>query len=192
MKCTPEVGHQLLGFFMAKYSEQFKQDAVDRYRAGPFGCDRIGKELGVPSSTVYHWVKLYEVHGKAGLEKKSQRYSGQFKLSVLQHMWKHELSFFETAVHFNVRHIGIISQWERCYHGGGIDALNPRQRERPKKMPTSQPPASQTPASEQSKTIEELRAEVDYLRMENAYLKKLGALVQQQKQQRAIARKKRK
>jgi transposase len=59
-------------------------------------------------------------------------------------------------------------------------------------MPTSQPPKSQTPVSEETKTLEELLKEVNYLRMENAYLKKLGALVQEQKSQRATAGKKRK
>jgi transposase len=107
-------------------------------------------------------------------------------------MWKHELSSFETAVAFNVRHTSSISQWERCYHSGGIDALRPRSRQRPQIMPTSQPPTPQTPLNEEGKTLEELLKEVNYLRMENAYLKKLGALVQEQNQQRATARKKRK
>jgi transposase len=107
-------------------------------------------------------------------------------------MWKHELSCFETAVVFNVRHTASIGQWERCYHSGGIDALGPRPRQRPKKMPTSKPPAPLPPVSEETKTLEELLKEVSYLRMENAYLKKLGALVQEQQTQRATARKKRK
>jgi len=42
-----------------------------------------------------------------------------------------------------------------------------------------------------TRSREELLAEVNFLRMENAYLKKLKALVQQQEQQ-TTARKKRK
>jgi transposase len=177
---------------MAKYSVQFKQDVVDRYRAGPLGCVRLGKEMGVDPSLVYLWIRLYDAHGEAGLEKKQQRHSAEGKLAILLHMWKHELSYFETAVTFNVRHPSSLSQWERCYHDGGIDALVPRARKRPEKMPTSQPPESQKPVSDDAKTLEELLKEVNYLRMENAYLKKLEALVQEQKQQRATARKKRK
>ncbi|QBI01674.1 IS3 family transposase [Pseudoduganella albidiflava] len=161
---------------MAKYGVQFKQEVVDRYRAGPLGCVRLGNEMGVDPSLVYLWIRLYDAHGVAGLEKKQHRHSAEGKLSILQYMWKHELSCFETAVIFNVRHTGSIGQWERCYHSGGIDALSPRPRQRPKKMPTSQPPAPQTPLDEEAKTLEELLKEVNYLRMENAYLKKLGAL----------------
>ena len=177
---------------MAKYSVQFKQQVVDRYLAGPLGCVRLGKELDVDPSLVHLWVRLYETHGTGGLEKKQHRRSAEDKLLILQHMWKHELSCFETAIAFNVRHPASVGQWERCYHSGGIDALGPRPRQRPKKMPTSQPPAPQAPPNEEAKTHEELLEEVKFLRMENAYLKKLRALVQEQQQQRATARKKRK
>ena len=42
-------------------------------------------------------------------------------------------------------------------------------------MPKKQPPSSDL----NEKTMEELKEEIDYLRMENAYLKKLKALVQE-------------
>ena len=95
-------------------------------------------------------------------------------------MWVNELSFVQAATHFNIRSPGVIPTWERCYHSGGLDALTPRQRGRPKKMPEVPPPKPQAPADDDTRTREELLAEVNYLRMENAYLKKLKALVQQQ------------
>ena len=58
-------------------------------------------------------------------------------------------------------------------------------------MPTSQPPQPQPHVDDATRSREELLAEVNFLRMENAYLKKLKALVQQQEQQ-TTARKKRK
>ncbi|KUF35747.1 hypothetical protein AK833_05530 [Lysinibacillus sp. F5] len=42
-------------------------------------------------------------------------------------------------------------------------------------MPKKQPPSSDL----NGKTTDELKAEIEYLRMENAYLKKLKALVQE-------------
>jgi transposase len=55
-------------------------------------------------------------------------------------------------------------------------------------------PASPTPTTsdDESRSKKDLLAEIDQLRMENAYLKKLEALVQEQKQQKAAAPKKRK
>jgi transposase len=58
-------------------------------------------------------------------------------------------------------------------------------------MPVSKPPAPKTPIDDEVRSREDLLTEVNYLRMENAYLKKLKALVQQQAQP-ATARKKRK
>jgi transposase len=97
-------------------------------------------------------------------------------------MWDQQLSYAETALVFDIRSSGCLGVWERSYHSGAIEALTPRTRGRPKNMstpPTTQPPSTK---EDESRSREELLAEVAYLRMENAYLKKLKALVQQQAQ----------
>jgi transposase len=124
------------------------------------------------------------------LTKKLNHYSAEFRLSVLQHMWDNELSYGQAAAVFNIRGPGSGGHWARCYHSGGIDALYPRSRGRSKKMPDSQPPEPQSSGNDETRTREELLAEVNHLQRENAYLKKLRALVQAQ--QHATARKKRK
>jgi transposase len=70
------------------------------------------------------------------------------------------------------RNASCLWDWERRYETGGIDALTPRRRGRPRSMP--EPPISQEPQASQSdeaKSREELLAELNYLRKENAYLK---------------------
>ena len=178
---------------MSKYSEQFKLAIVQQYLCGTAGYKQVGHEHDLPHSTVRSWVKLHGAHGAEGLTKKFSHYSAAFKLSVLQCMWDGDLSGRQVAVAFNIRNAGIISHWERCYHGCGLDARAPRKRGRPKKMPIlplTEPPESLPDPS--GRTHEELVAEVNQLRMEVAYLKKLEALVQAQKQQRTALRKKRK
>lgn len=177
---------------MAKYSEQFKLEVVEQYLQGRSGYKSVGDAWNLNDKLVKRWVNRYRIHGLAGLAKKFSVYSAQFKLSVLQYMWENELSLAQVSARFDIRGPSAVGQWERCYHSGGIDSLHPRQRGRPKKMPTSQPPIPQEPASDESRTKEDLLAEVNHLRMENAYLKKLRALVQTQQQQRATAPKKRK
>jgi transposase len=179
------------GFFMTKYSEQFKHQVVEQYLTGRLGYKALGNLFSLSHTVVYRWVQLYLAQGKAGLSKKFSHYSAEFKVSVLRHMWTNEWSHGQTAAAFNIRNRAAIGQWERCYHSGGIDALHPRVRGRPKKMPTSKPPEQQ-PVADETRSREELLAEVNQLRMENAYLKKLRALIQAQQQQRATARKKRK
>jgi transposase len=178
---------------MSKYSEQFKLAIVNQYSLGKAGFKQIASEHSLPHSTVRRWVGLHREHGTDGLAKKFSHYSAKFKLSVLQRMWDDELSYVQVAAAFNIRNAGCLSHWERCYHRGGLDALAPRTRGRPKKMPiihTTEPPESlPDPAG---RTRDELVAEVNQLRMEVAFLKKLEALVQAQKQQRTTTRKKRK
>jgi transposase len=181
----------LLGFFMTKYHEQFKLAVVQQYLSGTAGYKLVAKQHGLGHSMLRKWVSLHRLHGSAGLAKKSSHYDAEFRLSVLQHMWDGELSYGQVAAVFNIRSSGSISQWERCYHSGGIDALIPRSRGKPNKMPTPQDTKPPLPPDGAERTRDELVAEVNHLRMEVAYLKKLQALVQSQ-QQRATARKKRK
>jgi transposase len=162
---------------MTKYDEQFKLKIVQEYLNGPTGDKVMAKRYGVPSSMIKKWAELYRAHGQDGLKKKHSSYSAEFKLSVLQCMWDNAWSFGQTAATFNIRHHAIVGVWERSYREGGFDALIPRPRGRPKQMPapTTRPDPS---PDDEKRTRDELLAELNQLRMENAYLKKLRALVQ--------------
>jgi transposase len=126
---------------------------------------------------VERWVLAYRHHGEAGLSRKLGQYSAEFKLSVLQHMWDNQLSITQTAARFDIRHHAMVGMWERAYQDGGVEALASRSRGRPKSMATSVPKSASPPDDDQ-RSREELLAEVNQLRMEVAYLKKLEALVQ--------------
>jgi transposase len=130
---------------------------------------------GVAYSRVRTWLRLYRAHGTQGLVKKSSSYSAQFKLFVLRRMWGKKLSFQETAAMFNVRGTCCVARWERLYREGGYRALK-RQRGRPRAMkdPKGKPSPRQ---SDTGRSQKDLIAELQQLRMENAYLKKLDALV---------------
>lgn len=177
---------------MTKHDERFKLAVVQQYLVGTAGYKLVAKLNGLHYSMVRKWVSLHRQHGEAGLAKKFNHYDAQFRLSVLQHMWDGGLSYGQVAAVFNIRSAGCISRWERCYYSGGIDALIPGSRGKPPKMPTPQDTKPQLPPDGAERTRDELVAEVNHLRMEVAYLKKLQALVQSQQQQRSTARKKRK
>jgi transposase len=177
---------------MTKYDEHFKLAVVQQYLVGTAGYGLVAKLHGLDHSMVRRWVSLHRQHGEKGLAKKSSHYDAQFRLSVLQHMWDGDLSYAQVAAVFNIRSAGCIGQWERCYHSGGVDALIPGSRGKPPKMPKPKDTMPQLPPDGAEPTRDELVAEVNHLRMEVAYLKKLQALVQSQQQQRTSARKKRK
>lgn len=166
---------------MAKYKQQFKHTVVQDYLASHDGYGAVAQRHGMANrSLVERWVAAYRFHGNAGLSKKRSRYEPDFKLSVLQHMWENRLSITETAAKFDIRRHSTVGDWERAYRDGGAEALAPLPISRPKKMtiPTTKP---EPPASEDKRSREQLLEELEYLRAENAYLKKVRALVQAQK-----------
>lgn len=172
---------------MAKYDESYKLEIVRGYVPGQKGVRALAKAHGLDQATVRRWVKSYQQHGLAGLRKKFSHYSAEFKLAVLQRMWREDLSAREAAALFDIRggH-SVINTWERQYHGGGLQALAPQPRGRPKKMPSLPAPKPAEPETgpsvDDSRSHADLLKEVKYLRAEVAYLKKLEALVQARKQ----------
>lgn len=164
---------------MSKYSEQFKLKAVNDFLAGGTSYRAVADQHGVEFGMLRRWVAGYQQHGADALLKKPRRQHTQdFKLSVLQRMWRDQLSYRETTALFDLRNACHVGIWERQYYSGGIEALSSRQPGRPAKMPKLPPKPTAAPVEGDLPSREQLLAEVEYLRMENAYLKKLKALIQ--------------
>ena len=101
-----------------------------------------------------------------GVPKK--QYSGEFKQLVVETMMREKLSYREAARQFEVRDHKDVAKWERYYLAEGPEGLYIERRGRNSKGAPQQFP---------KKVEEDLLAEVQRLRAENAYLKKLQALV---------------
>ena len=176
---------------MSKYTKEFKLTVVEHYLTGTLGLKPVAKCYGLAHSVLARWVAMYRLRGADGLDKKFTHYDAQTKLSVLQHMWEHQLSYTETELLFDIRGTGCLRIWERRYDSGGIDALIPRNCATAINMTTNNTVKPPDPTTEEDpRTREDLLAEVNYLRMENAYLKKLRALVQQQAQAAPLKKRK--
>lgn len=160
---------------MGKYSSELKLEVVNYYLKGN-GYETTAKYFGIPAfDTVRKWVKKYEEHGAKGLLKNQKTsYSGEFKQNVIEYMHTNHLSYQETAIHFNIAGAEVINRWERIYYEEGPQALYEERRGRNKNM--SSKPRKKKLSKENE---EDLIEEVQRLRMENAYLKKLQALVQE-------------
>ena len=97
----------------------------------------------------------------------NKKYTGEFKQQVVETMRNERLSYVETAERFGLRHKRV-QDWERIYLTEGPEGLYIDRRGRgstgrPKKLP--------------KEVEEDLLKEVQRLRAENEYLKKLQALV---------------
>lgn len=80
-----EASHKL-------HTEQFKLSAVEHYLNGFEGYQTVAQHHGVGRMLGRPMVAFYQCHGADGLKKKYVKYSAEFKLSALQHMWNNKRS----------------------------------------------------------------------------------------------------
>ncbi|WP_414674954.1 IS3 family transposase [Massilia sp. CFBP9012] len=161
-----------------KYDEQFKFSAVEAYLVGPAGFTKVAQQLDISASLLRSWVARYRLHGIAGLAMRVWKaHSAEFKLSVLKHMWDNALSYRQAAAVFNLPNASHIGEWERRHKQDGFEGLKRRRNENPR-MKALPPPPTRVPVDETNCSHHDLVEEVKRLRAENAYLKKLKALVE--------------
>lgn len=160
---------------MSKYSSEFKLEVVNYYFKENTGYVSTANHFKIAHACVERWIKRYKIHGIKGLSKNLKAsYDGFFKQSVVEYMYKNHLSYQETSAYFNLASDCIVSNWDRIYREKGPQAFYESNRGRPRKMNSNK----QKNKKELSKE-EELMEENKRLRMENEYLKKLNALVQE-------------
>lgn len=158
---------------MSKFSEEFKLKIVKAYLSGEGGAGTIAKKYRVARTCVQQWVAQYEL--TESFTKPKRHFSGEFKLKVLNYQQEHHLSDLQTALIFGITNQGTICAWRKKYITGGTEALFQKQGRRSKMPKKSLIPNK--PREEWTKD-----EELAYLRMENEYLKKLTALIQEDKQ----------
>ena len=99
----------------------------------------------------------------------NKRYTPEFKKLVVETMQKEKLSCSEVARQFEINDRKRIAAWERIYLEEGPEGFAIERRGRSSK--------GRSPKQLPKQVEEDLLAEVQRLRAENDYLKKLQALV---------------
>ncbi|MCE0883478.1 IS3 family transposase [Pseudomonas putida] len=158
---------------MSKYSDQFKLTAVQAYLQGGEGFRTVAQRFSVDFSLLRRWVSSFQKHGQFSLRKIGQRYSAAYKCSVLEYMHKHQLSLRQTAAHFGLGQSSQVGIWARQHYSGDPAPLAPKRRKLAA-MPKKPYPVKPTTSDDTEKSRDQLLAELEWLRMENAYLKKPG------------------
>ncbi len=164
-------------FILTKYSKKLKIRVVQDYLTSPIGYRLIAKKYGIKSSSsVLFWVRRYKTFGLEGLDVLSSEkiFDGSFKVNVLKWMKTNKASYPKTALHFNISNVGTIWQWQYILETEGADALY---RSKGRQIIMS---ADKQSKKRQQTELERLREENKLLQIENEYLKKLRALVQEE------------
>ena len=160
-----------------RYDLDFKMQVIAYYWQG-HSSHATAKKFNVNPEFVLKWVKQYQSGGINAIKPKTSKakYSSGFKHHVITTMLKEDLSQSEVALKFNISSPALICHWHKAYRLHGMSGLISKPKGRTamtKPFITSKP--------DDEKTLAELKRENEYLRAENAYLKKLKALVQSEK-----------
>ncbi len=167
---------------MVKYTKAFKVQVAERYLTGRDGYRGVAKEFGIAHNLVREWSHLYERWGETIFDPSYTTHSLAFKLEVLNDMATNRLSNRETAVKYRISSPGMISRWRSTYDREGTAGLVAR--------PKGRAPMARRKKKEfeEMTEVEKLKERIEYLEMENAALKKLKALVQEENARRTGSR----
>lgn len=155
-----------------KHSLSEKLQVIALYQSGK-GCFTISKQLGITECLVKHWIRVYQSDGFSGFDKRVHtQVPAELKQQAVKDVLEKSLSFETVALKYKVSTSAVYS-WVQRVKQHGYPALTMIKRGRPGKNMGR--PKKKEPETD----LEKLQEEVRYLRAENAYLKKLRALVEE-------------
>lgn len=166
-----------------KFSIRQKVSAARSVITGRESILSVSWKLGAGPTTVRRWVRHYQADGISGLKLRQGSYQGTFKLRVVRYMLNNHLSLLETATFFGIPQDDTVLRWLNMYESYGAAYLLNERRGRKKSLMAKKPKKSNKKIAA-SESIDDrlaaLQAENEYLRTENAFLKKLDALIQEE------------
>ena len=176
-----------------KYSWEFKLKCVEAYLKGRW----VEKpECAKCSTNKFHenivlWTRIYKAHGVEGLKHSStnKEWTQEERFELVARVFAGE-SITSVSISAGISS-GQLYQWVRRYKNKGYDGLKLNKKGRPSKEPImiKDDKTKKLTKSEKEELIL-LRKQIEYLRAENAYLKKLRALIVQKQAESSVKAKK--
>ena len=163
-----------------RWTKEEKLKMVLEYKKSSFTPIVDGCSRATMRKHIITWSKVYELYGENGLKHRSRHWTFEDKINAVQRVLGGE-SCHEVAHSLGMSTHTQVMVWHRKYLELGWDGLKLDGRGRKRKMGNK--PIKPSKSKSQADEIVELRNRLEYLEAENAYLKKLAALVQQRKAQ---------
>ncbi len=163
-----------------KFSIKFKEDLVKEYLQSTFSSSQLSDKYGISPRYLRRLVIKYEAPGGLTQQSVNNIYDQAFKLGCVMSVLNDKLSLSAAALKFGIPSDSTLFTWIKLYEELGEDGLAAKPRGRPKVMTV---PKKKKREYSSDPKIAALEEELEYLRAENAYLKKLNALIQQEKLQ---------
>ncbi len=142
----------------------------------------LGLEFGVSQSAIKYLIRLIDKHGYSILrEDKNNYYSIEFKKEAINRVLINGETLNEVSIDMGLSNIGLISSWIRKYKEMGYNVIENKRGRKTSMAKETKKNYEEMSAEEKIKFLENKNI---YLEAENAYLKKLGALIQLEDQKR--------
>lgn len=173
---------------MGKFTREVKHQAVQRFLNDSVSYRELAKEIGVDNSVLRYWVMLFKHHGDQAFCFPYTNYTPAFKLRVIHFINETKNSIREASAIFHIPDPCMVRRWKKKWEIGGEDALEIKGKGSSAMSSHDQKKKNEKDYSD-NPSIKEMKKELDHLRMENAYLKKLRALVQEEESRKKSRRK---
>ena len=163
-----------------KYSKEFKLECIMKYKNGEHIKDPPGTTHKNFQSQVRKWVRQYNSIEEIALDHERPTLSVEERIELISRV-DHGESYQSAALSVGILP-DLLIRWHQIYLQDGIEGLQSLKRGRPKmsNKPKIEKSLDQMTPEEKNKYYEE---RLEYLEAENAYLKKLRALVQSKQDQ---------
>ena len=126
---------------MEKYKTEFKLKAVNSFFVGEGGAKLLARQWSVPVEKIPTWDSHYRLYRLAGLRPKRSAYSEQFKLQVLSHQDREQLSSRQVAAVYDIRNPNQVVVWRRNLQEVGLLTLGSTKQGHPTMKPERRSPA---------------------------------------------------
>ena len=161
-----------------RWTKEEKLKMVLEYKKNGFTPIVEGCSKKAMHNCIRKWAKVYNLYGESGLKHRIRHWTYEDKINAVQRVLDGE-SYHQVAQSLGMSNKSQVVTWHRKYLELGWDGLKLDGRGRKRKMGSK--PIKPSKSKSQAEEIVELRKRLEYLEAENAYLKKLAALVQQRK-----------
>jgi transposase len=165
-----------------KFSPTLAIEVSKRICTGESTLRNVCETFKLDPKDVVVWHNLYRVYGESVFYEEQDFDSATVQLAVLDHL--SGLSLTKTCVKYKILHISTLRNWKRSYSKPKPFSMSRRKtksKEEPEESIDSKKSKEEPEESIDSKKYKELQERLMYLEAENAFLKKLRALMMDKK-----------
>ena len=177
MVIAPKIWTNFGGLFIMKLTDENK---IEMYRLKKEGYSNkeLSKKFKINLSYVDYMIRLADLHGKTVLIKgKNTYYPPGLKLDIINEVLILGNSIHATSLKYALPNSSLLCNWISKFKENGYNIL-----EKPKGRPSKMKKNNKNIENKELSKVEQLEKELEYLRAENAVLKKLREIRLKQSQ----------